>query len=413
MKKFQKNIVTTTDVIIVGGGLVGQALALAISPHVGHITIIDRVCLSKMQGDGFDSRAMALAYNALCILKGLDLWEKLKDHCEPIYKVHVSNKSWLGRVVLDCRDERKPALGAICAFARLYEVFYQSLLTKGNIQILSPAEIEKFNDKTNVFNINLGGDCKVDVKAKFVIICDGARSKFREQLGIDVEHNDYQQYASVCNVQLKRSHENIAYERFYDHGVVAMLPMTNQRSANVFTFPKEEKTYYEALSDDVYCQMLQTKFGYRLGRFLKVGNRSIFPLHLVVAKSSYKNNALLFGNALHFLHPVAGQGFNLCLRDIAVLTDLIELYGISDNNGELLERFDEVRQKDHQQTIWASHSLVQLFGDNQRTLKMLSSFGLHLTDRLPFGKRIINKMMMGDMIKLPQLAKQRVNPWEV
>ncbi|MCF6764333.1 FAD-dependent monooxygenase [Thiotrichales bacterium 19S3-7] len=400
------------DVAIVGGGLVGQALALAIAPYVESIMLIDRVDLSDMALDSFDARAMALAYNALCILKGLGLWEKLSPHCEPIHKVHVSNKGLLGRVVLDHKKVHKPCLGAICAFPQLYAAMHQQLLKEDRIQLMAPAEILSLDTSTNQI-ILINNKLRQNVSANLVIACDGARSAIRNQLGIEVEHTDYQSYALVCNIELKRSHQNYAYERFYDDGIVAMLPMTGNRSACVFTFAKGRKNEVEAMTDEGLCDYLQNLFGYRLGKFIKVGKRDIFPLHLMVANQLFSNNVLLFGNAAHFLHPVAGQGFNLCLRDIAVFADLVNCFGIGSDNRQLLEAFEKSRVKDHKQTIWVSNQLVNFFSNNIRAMKLSRSLGLHLTDRLPIGKSLINRLMMGDMIQLPTLAKQRVHQWEI
>ncbi|MCF6776839.1 FAD-dependent monooxygenase [Thiotrichales bacterium 19X7-9] len=402
-----------TEIAIVGGGLVGQALALAISPYVESIVLIDRIDLKEMALDNFDARAMALAYNALCILKGLDLWDELSEYCEPIHRVHVSNKGLLGRVVLDHKKEHKPCLGAICAFPRIYSAMHEKLLTKENIKLIAPAELDSLDTATNQLTVRNQAKDVIEISAKLVIACDGARSAIRSKLGIEVEHTDYQSYALVCNVELKRSHQNYAYERFYDDGIVAMLPMKGNRSACVFTFKKDQKEQIALMNADELCGYLQKLFGYRLGRFIRIGKCDIFPLHLMVAKKLYLANTLLFGNAAHSLHPVAGQGFNLCLRDIAVFADLVSCYGISDDNEQLLKAFEQRRLKDHKQTTWVSDQLVNLFSNNERMIKVSRSLGLHLTERLPIGKSLINRMMMGDMNQLPSLAKQRIHQWEI
>lgn len=402
-----------TDIAIVGGGLVGQALALALSPYVGEIALIEREDIPTMGEANFDARAMALAYNGICILKGLGLWDKLRLDCEPIYQVHVSNKGLPGAVRLDRTQVRKPCLGAICSFPRLHNVFYDALKQIENVNVISPAEVKSFSDEEKKLEVISKLEGHLSIKSKLIIACDGARSKIRETLKIESDHTDYHADAMVCNIELMRSHNNWAYERFYDEGIIAMLPMTNQRAACVFTFDRTKKAQIAAMDDQAMCAYLQNLFGYRLGAFKRIGRRDFFPLHLVMAKRTFSGNTLLFGNALHFLHPVAGQGFNLSLRDIAVLTDLVKTHGITDDNKNLLENFEKLREKDHQRTAKISDGLVTLFGHPNVLVKAFRSIGLHLTEHSLLSKSLINKVMMGDMIQLPTLAKQRVNLWEI
>lgn len=407
--------VNKTDVLIIGGGLVGQALALALSDSVVSITIVDQIKLSDMKEEGFDQRSLALSYNSLCILKGLNLLPQLKSYLELIETIHVSNQGALGRVVLDKNEQKKAALGAIISFSKLYDIFYQSLLKKENVSIISPAIVKDLDEKNNYATIELKNSKESiqKIKAKLVIACDGAKSKIREQLKLETEHVDYNAQACICNIKLKRSHQNRAFERFYQDGIIAMLPMAKNQAACVLTLPQENLESLKNLSDLELKNHLQKLFGFRLGNFLEISQRKFFPLHLLLAKKLFKNNVLLFGNAAHFLHPIAGQGFNLCLRDVAVFSDLVKNDGIQIENQDLLNLYEADRKVDHQRTSMITNKLVELFLHQNKLIKKARSFGLHMTERLPVGKSMIAHVMMGDAMNLPSLAKKRVEKWEL
>ena len=252
------------------------------------------------------------------------------------------------------------------------------------------------------------GDKYYALNAKLIIACDGANSQIRESLELPTYKKQYNQIAMVCNIQLKRSHEGMAYERFYKDGVTAMLPLTQNRCGCIWTMPPELADIFKTLSPAEILKKTQEQFGYRLGRFLNIGKVGWFPLSLIRAEKLYKDNVLLFGNAAHFLHPVSAQGFNLSVRDIACLGDLISEHGLNEDNHILLEQYEVQRLNDQKRTATITNGLIDIFGEQSLKYCVGRRLGLHFFERSKFGKKLMNKVMMGRDGKLSRLHLNKI-----
>jgi len=240
------------------------------------------------------------------------------------------------------------------------------------------------------------------------VAADGANSAIREQLGIQTQERDYRQTAVIANVSTDKPHNHIAYERFTDSGPLALLPMTEQRCALVWTVAADQSESLLALDDATFLQRLQQHFGYRLGRFTRVGVRHAFPLQLLQAKESVRARLALAGNAMHTLHPIAGQGFNLGLRDVAALVDVI-LDARRDGRDigalNILQRYAQWRQADQRRVALFTDSMVRLFGQSLPPVVGLRDAGMLALDLCPPAKRWFGRMTMGRAGRLPRLAR--------
>jgi len=277
------------------------------------------------------------------------------------------------------------------------------------VEVLSPARLTGFHVDDDVVHVDIEHNEKSQpYTAQLMVAADGAQSSIREQLGIQTLQRDYRQTAIIANVSTDKPHHNIAYERFTDSGPMALLPMTEQRSALVWTVHADQSEALLALDDTEFLQRLQERFGYRLGRFNRVGARHAFPLQLLQAKESVRARLALMGNSMHALHPIAGQGFNLGLRDVATLVDVIlDARSSGRDIGELdvLQRYANWRQADQHRVALFTDSMVHLFGQSLPPVTWLRDAGMLAMDICPPAKRWFGRMTMGRAGRLPRLAR--------
>ena len=398
------------DTAIVGGGLVGQLLALILAEQGYQIALVEQQVIQKTYTDDFDNRSIALSYPAVCMFYRLGIWDRLAPYSTPIEHIHVSDKGRFHQVNLNREDEHAPFLGAVIEMPHLLTALSASLKSADNIVVIAPAKITGLIDyEQDIKSLELEiNQVKSTLSAKLIVACDGAQSQIRSWLGISTRHIDYKQSALTFNVELKRGHNNIAYERFIGDGVMAMLPITQRRSACVWTMSPADIEVFLKIDDVTFLKLVQSTFGYRLGRFTKVGCRGHFPLHLVHADKLYQGNVLLFGNAAHFLHPVSGQGFNLSFRDIGTLYDLVLEFGIQEDNRDLFESFEMLRIKDHKRTINVTNGLIKSFLSQNRVIKCGRGLGMGILERGELGKKFANQLMMGRLDPMSSLTKEKV-----
>jgi 2-octaprenyl-6-methoxyphenol hydroxylase len=253
-----------------------------------------------------------------------------------------------------------------------------------------------------------GQDSEVHISARVLVAADGADSALRERAGIDCRRIDYGQTAIVTNVTPQLPHNNVAWERFTDTGPLALLPMSGQRCGVVWTVSSDQADTVMALQDDEFLARLQQRFGNRLGRLQRVGKRQAWPLQLVSATQSVAERMALVGNAIHTLHPIAGQGFNLGARDIAALSEvLVDAIRAGEDPGSatVLQRYAEWRRRDHHNVTLFTDGLVRLFTVPLPGLGVARSAGMLALDMLPPAKRLLTRLTMGRSGRTPRLAR--------
>lgn len=404
---------TDYDLIIIGGGMVGASLACALANQPLRIAIVEAVPYQADNQPSYDDRAIALSFGSRRIFDGLGLWPKIAPHTTAINRIHVSDQGRFGFARLDSKQENVDALGYVITARNLGRTLVHQLDQLKNLTLISPAKLTdlKLGDDhaTAVINVGKENDRKAEtITARLIVAADGGNSAVRQLLDIQTTAHDYNQTAITANITPEFPHQHVAYERFTQHGPLALLPMEDNRCALVWTHsPKEAERILE-LNDAEFLSELQSCFGQRLGRFLKTGKRSAYPLKLVKAQEQVRNRLTLIGNAAHTLHPIAGQGFNLGLRDVATLAQIIT--DSSQQNQDIgaldiLEHYAQWRTRDHRQVIGFTNTLVSTFSNHFPPLALARNLGLIATDIIPPLKHALSKHSMGLSGKLPRLAR--------
>lgn len=396
------------DVVIVGGGMVGASLALALKPLNLKIVLVEAISFGSTSQAAYDDRSVALSYGSSRIYQGIGIWQQLKNQVAPIQQIHVSDLGHFGATRLSAEQEAVPALGYVVESRVLGRVLFDQL-TDSSIQIISPATVYDLAQDADKNEVKIERQGVVDtLETRLLVIADGAKSPLREQLGIEVKQRDYQQTAIIANVSTDQAVAGIAYERFTRSGPLALLPLTNERYSLVWTHKTSEVDATLGLSDAEFLEQLQAAFGYRLGRFTKVGKRSSYPLSLVKAVTETKGRAVLIGNASHTLHPVAGQGLNLALRDVATLSDLLAAQARQQGDcgsAELLANYQAARQPDYASVVGYTDSLVRLFSTDLALLGHARAGGLLAVDRIAPLRKLLTQQSMGLRFRQSRLAR--------
>ena len=396
----------TADVVIAGGGLVGASLALALGNSGLHVRIVDPASPTAAQQPGYDDRSTALAPASRRILESLGVWSAIAPEAAPIRTIHVSEQGGFGITRLHAAREGLDALGWVVP-NRVLGSALQARLTP-----LAPAVATVTAGVSGVTTDLEGARVALDdgrtVSTRLVVAADGTHSVLREQLGLSQRVDDYHQQALVANVTPARNPAGLAFERFTPDGPLALLPLTGGRCALVWTVPGERAETLAALPEAAFLDALQTAFGYRLGRFLAVGRRSVYPLGLRRSEQRVTERGVVIGNAARTLHPVAGQGLNLALRDVAELAERLHAAGQRGGDpgaAELLAGYSDARASDHRRVTVFTDGLVRLFSNRLPGLRLARNLGLVGMELLPAAREQLMHRAMGRFGRLPRLAR--------
>jgi 2-octaprenyl-6-methoxyphenol hydroxylase len=400
---------TDYDLLIIGGGLVGASLACAMSGQGLRIALVEAVPLTTASQPGYDDRVLALAQGTHRIFQGLGMWQALEATATPILNIHISDRGNPGVARLDCREEGVEALGYVLEARRIGAALAAGLQDQKGVDLLCPASLEAVEIQPDVARalVRLDGQT-VLLTARLLVAADGANSRVRQQLGIDALRWDYGQTAVIANVSPALPHGNTAYERFTAAGPLALLPMSEGRCAVVCTVDRRDRDAVLALDDAAFLAHLQDRFGDRLGRFRRVGQRQDYPLFMVKSREHARHRVAVIGNAAHTLHPIAGQGFNVGIRDVAVLAEvIIDAWRAGDDPGQLavLERYADWRRWDQRRAIAFTDGLARLFVNPLPPLRLARNLGLLAFDLCPPVKRLLARQTMGLDGRLPRLAR--------
>jgi len=421
-------IQTTFDVVISGGGLSGTLMALSLADltkadgSLLSIAIIETKSIeAKNQSSKianitqhvqatFDDRVLALSHGSAQYLKKVGAWQYLAADATAIEKIHISDRGHYGKARLNAQDHDVSALGYVIEMAKIGQAQLQALASKANVHWFAPDSITEINWQIEHVNIELQSGTKL--QTPLLLACDGANSICRQQANIEVSHSDYGQVALIANVATKIPHNNQAFERFTETGPIAMLPLSplanNSQSCNgdsrcslVWTLTPDLAKEMAALDDSAFKLALEQAFGSWLGEITQVGKRDIYPLVLLQAKQQVYHRMALVGNASHTIHPIAGQGFNLGLRDVEYMSKLIKQTLSEDKThtqdiGQfaLLNQYEKVRQQDQNEVIALTDSLVTLFSNSLPALALGRTIGLKVLNYVsPLKKALVKKTM--------------------
>ena len=384
------------NLAIVGGGLVGASLALALQAGARErgwkIVLIEPFAPGDTYQPSYDARSSALSFGARRIYERLGLWQQITQRAEPILHIQVSDRGRFGAARLSAIEEGVPALGYVVENAWLGQCLWQAL----DPEVISwrvPAEVRSMQAVAGGYRLSLSDE--TELECDLAVLADGGRSSLREQLGVSVHQRPYDQSALIANISPSEAHGGQAFERFTEHGPMALLPLPDNRCALVWTRTGDDTQRLAALDERGFLSELQDVFGYRLGRLCQVGARHVYPLALIEADEQVRSHLVVLGNAAHSLHPIAGQGFNLSLRDAdALARTLLE----SDQApGELatLQRYRARQQLDQQLTVGFSDKVTRLFGSTASAVTTGRNLGLLGLDLLPPAKRWFARQAMG------------------
>ena len=403
---------TDCDVLIVGGGLVGSLLANALARLPLRIVLVEARRVDTLESPSFDGRATALANGSQRVLEQLGLWDAIRHDAEPIRWIHIGERGRFGAARIDAQEEGVAALGYTVENRVLGRALWEPLAAEERFSCLAPAEVVDFAVDAGAVTaqVAVAGETRT-VRARLMVAADGARSRVREALGIDARVDDYEQAAIVVNATTAEPPRNRAFERFTPTGPIAVLPLSRERVAVIWTLPVAEAERLAGLGDDEFRKALQSAFGWRLGAFVRVGRRDRYPLQRVRSDELVRERTVLIGNAAVALHPVAGQGFNLALRDVAalaeVLADGIAGRDVPFDPGDAasLDAYRRWRASDQQKLAGFTHALVQGFGAGLPGLGDMRGFSLMAFDLVPGAKSLLAQHTMGLAGRVPRLAR--------
>lgn len=379
------------DVAIVGGGLVGASLALALSRTPLRTALIE-VAAPPQSQLRWDERCIAINAASQRIFAALEIWPALAPAAEPITSTHISERGRFGVARFAAEDAGLPALGYNVPLRAIGQTLWARLQGLGNVELICPARVEGLTVGDATAQADLGGG--QGLKARLVVAADGANSAVRKLLGIEAQTRDYEQSAIVTAIKPARPHLGCAYERFTPDGPIAVLPKPDGACSLVWTVPTGKVAEMLAWSDEQFLVEAQEIFGERLGRFAQLGARTAYPLAQVVSKQLRAPRVLFAGNAAQSLHPVAAQGFNLGLRDVATLAELL---AEADDPGapELLNEYEQRRARDRETVAGFTDHLVRLFSNRVPGLRGLRHLGLLAMDLAPPLKQAIMWQNLG------------------
>lgn len=391
------------DLIIIGGGMVGAGLAAALQDTHLKIALIDATPLHGHD----DPRLIALNYGSHCFFKNLNVWPSMALHATAIEQIHVSEQGRFGVTRLTAAEVQLDALGYVVPAKYINAALNDSLADTQHVDILRPALLKQITQETDYATVTIQTAAGEQTLASNIVIgADGSHSTVRKLLDLPTETVDYHQSALVTIIQLNRHHDHLAYERFHSSGAIAMLPLVGNQCATIWTDTHEKIDELSQQSPEEFLQILQTEFGYRLGRLTNVGKRFVFPLQLIRARQTKQQHVLLVGNAAHTLHPIAAQGLNLALHDVACLAQKISKQ-VKTHQPLRLQDLDIEISAQQQHSLTLSHRLTWLFSTDFFMVNLARQLGMIGLDIFPSAKVKFIEQAIGRTGKTPELFLEK------
>ena len=377
--------------------MVGASMALALADTEFKIAVIEAFELNNAEQPSFDERTVALTYSSKLIYNAIGIWPQIACEAYPIKNIEVTNEHSFGFTSLGVEDSNTEALGYVVPTRVIGKALHEQIKTKPGISLLCPATVKSINTSDEKVTITAKHhQALTDINAKLVVLADGGRSGLLEQQGFDTGSKTYPQSALVSIISTNATHHSKAYEHFTGQGPLALLPLRQSDFALAWTVNQQDCDQLLNCSEHAFINRLQSTFGHRAGEFTGIGQRHAYPLSLSVLKKPYQNRIVVIGNAAHIVHPVAGQGFNLGLRDVGFLHQSLISGEYNDpGNIELLKAYADSRARDAKMVSVFTDGLIQLFSSDLFAVKAGRNIGLTALNLLPGIKRNILKRTMG------------------
>lgn len=398
------------DVVIVGGGLIGASLACALGPTGLDAALVEAVPFRSDAQPSYDEKMLSLAPASMRVLDGIGVWPAIESHgVTPIEHIHISDRGHWGKTRLSAAEFGMPALGYVAPARVIGMSLVQRLTDTGTATLYCPATVTAIETDSEGVTVSVEQEgAVIRIRARLAVLADGGASATREMLGIGARTTDYGQTAILCTVTPDAPRERSAFERFTDTGPLAILPTTGRRCAVVWTAGNEEVDRITGYSDDEFLDRLQTRFGDWLGGLNAPSLRRPYPLKLIRVPDPARERALVIGNAAHTIHPVAGQGFNLGLRDAAVLAEILAGHAERDRDvgrWEVLRSYRDWRRRDVRNTMRFTDGLIRVFANDLPPLVAGRNLALTALNHCPPVKRFLVKRTMGLSGRLPRLTR--------
>jgi len=399
------------DVLISGGGMVGLPLGLALAQGGLKTVIADAAPPAKVLEPNFDGRVSALAYASVRMLCALGVWEGLAPHAQPIREILVTDGQ-VGKPAspfslhFDAEEVGAESLGHIAENRHIRAALYRAVEIAPNLELMAPAVVTSvaMEEGRAVARLKDGEE----ISAALVIAADGRDSSLRTQMGVQIIGWSYPQTGIVATVEHEKPHNGVAYEHFLPSGPFAILPMTGNRSSLVWTEAKTKAPGLLALDEEGFHAELAQRFGAHLGKIKAAGPRWSYPLSFHIARDFVRPRFALAGDCAHGIHPIAGQGLNLGLKDAAALAEvLLDAGRLGRDIGALdtLKRYERWRRFDSFALAVSTDALNRLFSNDIAPLRHLRDLGLGIVDSIAPARRFFMRHAGGDIGKLPRLMK--------
>ena len=399
---------TTTDLIVIGGGLIGPSLALSLAQAGFRVTVLDRVAVARRDAPDFDGRAYAIALGSARLMQALGVWGSVEDHAEAIRDIHVAEGVPSGVPLLhfDPRELDEGRVGWIVEDRWLRGALLAALDAADDITQLAPVEVAGIDYHSASATVRLADGRALS--APLVIACDGRRSGVAEAAGIRRLRWGYDQTGLVNAIEHELPHQGLAHQSFFPGGPFAVLPLPGDRSSLVWSEQTAEAERLQALNDAAFTAEIAARIGPRLGRIELAGRRWTYPLDLTLAARYFAPRLALAGDAAHGIHPIAGQGLNIGLRDVAALTEvLVEAARIGEDIGaaNVLERYQRWRRFDATALALGMDALNRLFSNRNPALRLARDTGLTAVNRLGGLRRAFMREAAGVEGDVPRLLR--------
>jgi len=400
----------SVDVAIVGGGMVGASLALALRDADLDVALVEGFAPDAAAQPSFDERTTAIGNGTRAVFEALGAWPQMAGEAGVIRAIHVSDAGRFGFARLIAAELDLEAFGCVLPNRAIGRALWSGLAQAPRLTTFMPARpVQATADAEGaLLEIERADGSRVQLRAALLVAADGAQSTLRAAFGLPSHVEDYGQVAVVANLAADRPHDGTAYERFTAVGPLALLPLADGSYTVVWARTPEDAAEARTMPAAQFLAQLQQRFGWRAGRFVRVGTRATYPLALTRSDATHAARLVLIGNAAQALHPVAGQGFNLGLRDAATLAELLveaRARGEDPGGEALLARFAAARAADRRGVTAFTDGLVKLFRDDRPGFGALRDLALLLFDLSPPAKRALSRVSWGFAGRLPRLTR--------
>jgi len=381
------------DVAIVGGGMVGMALALSLAAHGMASVMLESQALAESTDQDpscIDERTLVINPASQNFWQNLGVWSAMEPHTTPIQNVHVSNQGQFGMVRFDHKELQVPQLGHVIAAQKMADILQQQVQQTALVTVIQPAELTAFKTNDSWVELDYQSQGKQHkFQAALMVGADGVQSGIRKQLQLATEIKSYEKTAIICGLKTSQHHHNRAFERLTQHGPMALLPHAD-RFGLVWSMPTADSASSLALDDEAFMAAAQQQFGYRAGEFLQVGRRSSYPLYQIKVPKQHSQRVLLMGNAAHAVSPVSAQGLNLAVRGIRRLVNILSKQhqqGLDLGSDAVLSVYQAASDEDQHRTLNYTDDLMTWFKIDEPLVNLGRSFGLLTIDANPALKR--------------------------